>query len=318
MSLKNHAVGLLVKDRWEFTEQTLFSLRFCDHSAAEYDLFVIDNGSDISNFRKLKDWLAKYQLPVKNLFALGTTVSMAKAWNLFLYVSQGYRFRTKIDNDIILAGTKTPLTHKMAAMAKKKMAEMQEQLKEAGGTNPGAIPGRPVLGQAVSKSVKRGKRNRTTKFLGLMQDFGSHSNADLVSLVPISDNTPFGVAYQQVMSARFSGHPFLDGRCMMITKRAFDTCGYFDEKLPRLLEIDYCYRAMVAGLNICYHPQYWIRHIGNEAPTEGITEAQIKVNKAQQRLVQFPATKVQLRSSWQECQVDIRDVAAESKVVRLN
>ena len=64
---RTHALGLLVKNRWNLTQKTLQSLYHTDQLKDSYDLFIIDNGSDPVLSSNLSEWAKTAIIPVKNL-----------------------------------------------------------------------------------------------------------------------------------------------------------------------------------------------------------------------------------------------------------
>ncbi len=96
-----HALGILIKNRWEYTHQTLISLEKSRQDKSTYDLFIIDNDSDQENIRKLKQYAASSTLPIKRLFFI-EDASISIAWNLFLKYAKEYEFKTKMDNDLVI------------------------------------------------------------------------------------------------------------------------------------------------------------------------------------------------------------------------
>lgn len=75
-----------------------------------------------------------------------------------------------------------------------------------------------------------------------------------------------------------TGQAFLFAACMMISKPCFDAVGYFNERLWRGIDIDYCKRAKQKRFTIGYADNYWVVHLA--ARTEGAAIAKRRYRNA--------------------------------------
>ncbi|KKM34280.1 hypothetical protein LCGC14_1565380, partial [marine sediment metagenome] len=107
-----------------------------------------------------------------------------------------------------------------------------------------------------------------TRFLDHMSTFATEHNAGIVSLVACPPNVIFPAMFNELSQKRINGRPYLTGGCMMINKDTFDKLGYFDERIPRKIDIEYTQRAIKNGINLGYHPYFWAIHSGFAQPTE--------------------------------------------------
>lgn len=263
---KSHAVGMVIRNRWDLTRGALDSLTSCQQLNDDYDLFLIDNASDSSTKSNLKKYIKKGKLPVRNLFRLSSEVSISQAYNLFLIMSQDYEYRTKFDNDIILRSTipVQPPSDKPAHVV----------VNESSPADFDPLAGAPrsvgiIKGSKMSKFRQTKKPEVVhTRFLDYMSQFAHEYEVGLVSLLPCTPNVPFNAMLQEASQLSIGGRSFLLGSCMMIAKDIFDQLGYFDERILRKVDIEYSQRALKAGINIGYHPGYWAVHVGYNAPTE--------------------------------------------------
>lgn len=255
---KKHALGMVIQNRWEETAKSLYSIYYSDQHASSFDIYLIDNGSSEENVNKLKDFVKSSLLPVKNLFCIPET-SISKAWNLFLVMTKDYEYRTKYDNDLILQGTMihTKSTHR---------GVLPETLT---GANPGAIPsGPPIKGIGQHHLRTKGIVNHSA-FLQHMEECSTAYNADLIALVPVTPNENFVTMFKECSQRMWKDLPYLFGACMLISKKCFDSIGYFDERLTRRIDVEYTHRALTQKFNIGYHPSYGTTHIGAHNSTEG-------------------------------------------------
>lgn len=276
-----HAVGIVVRDRWDLTYGTLNSLYYADQDKSSYDLYVIDNGSSPEIRAELKNWLSGDLIPFRNLIVLKQGVSIPDAWNLFLGITKDYPYRTKLDNDLVFLGT--PSVNVEPEPPSAQIPDVQPDA----GVNPGAIPSASIIksaGQWVAARHRKmqAKRASHSRFLDHMTEFRERLNADLVALAPVTPGVPFQNTYGKLLQRQENGMPYLVGGCMMISQTVFNTIGYFDEYLPREIDIDYSQRAIEAGYNIGYHDYYWAVHFGNKYPTEGPDMKSQRIQQAKQ------------------------------------
>lgn len=127
---------------------------------------------------------------------------------------------------------------------------------------------------------KEQKQVSTSAFLDHMIAFSEDYNAELVSLVPVSPEGSFYQMFVEVSSRRIDGRPYLFGACMLITKNAFKKLGYFDERIRRRIDVEYSQRAIRNGINIGYHPAYWVKHMGTGLSTDSREERDAKYSEA--------------------------------------
>lgn len=261
---KKFAVGIVVKDRLELTQQTLTSLYYSTQDKNSYDVFLIDNGSRPDTTDFVKDYVNKNLLPIKNTIII-PEVSIPVAWNLFLALSKDYEYRLKFDNDLIIPGT-----IKSVPKIKLKAQDMPSAQK-----NPGCVVSTPFFGHRAKKTVHK-IQSHDSNFLDVMADFGKQFSADVMSLIPVSPGQSFNSMLTECTKKTWKGQSYLFGACMQISKKAFDKLGYFDERLPRRIDIEYSQRAMRHGLNIGYHNSYYVVHPGAGHTTESPGEIQKK------------------------------------------
>lgn len=302
--MRSHCVGVVIRDRIDLTRHTFNSLFYSTQPKDSYDLILIDNGSSKENSGEIKK-LVKL-LPVKNLVVMAET-SVSKAWNLFLALSQDYEYRLKLDNDIVLHNTVKPPTSTAV------------QASSPGETD--ALAGAPrsvsVIKGAGRRTVKRPVNANSSDFLNMMTDFSVEHKTQITSLVPIPPTQVFGVMYKALSESRRNKMPYLIGSCMMISKTAFDKLGYFDERLPRRIDIEYTQRALRNGFNIGYHPYYGTVHLGSDKNTETKEEFQKKQLEANRVELLEPKIEAYSSSQWESVVGLIKEKCNENKVVHL-
>lgn len=310
--MKTYAVGIMVKNRWELTKQTLDSLFHSDQDKNTYDLFIIDNGSDAPNVRNLKDYAKYCGLPIKNIISIPET-TLSEAWNLFLALARNYEYRVKMDNDVILKETLPVITPKKPTGAPNPLDY---------GTNPGSIPtGPPVMGAGVPQ-IAMNRRRLTKKlqshsrFLDHMTEFSKNNQVDVVSLLPVSPTQTFVSMFNAAIRKTWTGLPFLCGGCVMISRPCFEKIGYFHEKLPVRLDIEYSQRAIRNGLNIGYHPYYFITHIGANSHTETNTQRKSK-NQDAIAVEQSSPIETYANSKWEKVVYDIENACIKDTILHL-
>jgi GT2 family glycosyltransferase len=239
-----------------------------------------------------------------------------------LYLTQDYKFRTKIDNDIIFAGTRTPTVVREGVKKMKKKKRLQKEMEESIGGGPDGpgynMPREPS--RAGSGFTKRTYKpvpfRRGTEFLYHLVDFHRESGADMVSLVPLSPENSFIDEHKKACTNLFMDAPYLRGGCVMITKAGFDKCGYYNEKIERMGDLDYSRRIMKAGLNIGYHPRYWVQHNGHELYTEGPNLASTRQQMARHYMENTP-TVINMGTKWEKKGKAILAAAAKTDIVNI-
>ena len=309
--MTDFALGIVIRDRWDLTRQTLDSLSFCDQPRDSYDIFLIDNGSSEENRGNLKNYLKSSTLPYKSIIFLPEN-SISKAWNLFLALSRHYDYRVKYDNDLVLPNT----------------ISVQQEVNPGApnpsdyGTNPGAIPsGAPRVGvgaarAAIQRRKEMKKLKSHTAFLNHMLDFATENNVHLTSLVPVSPELTFLAMYRAVISRQWAGLPYLFGACMMISRKCFEKIGYFHEKMDRRIDMEYSQRAVKNGMNIGYHPFYGVIHTGAHETTES---AELVKMKQQKSIVTEKENPIETysNSQWENCIESIEFESAKHRFLTL-
>jgi len=310
---KRHALGLLVKDRWTCTEKVLHSLRFSELKSKEYDLFIIDNGSTLGTRASLKSWLATHSLPLKNMFFISES-SIGTAWNLFLIMTRDYAYRTTMDNDLVLF--QTPVLSDAPVVSSPR--PIDENGPGDYGTNPGApVGGKPVMGAMAKPKPKKASIPADSRFLTGMEKFGREVNAELVCMIPVAGTDRFLNSYIAVHNNQFLGLPYLVGGCIQISKKCFESVGYFDENLLSCVHLDYSQRTLKCNMNIAYFERYGILHFGANQPT---CDQRLKRNNDALSMKYLQERELEnqlLGTSWSDVEDKIRAAAEKSTVVRL-
>lgn len=323
MALPRHCVGIVCRNRWDQTYQTLMGLYYSDQSKSDYDLYLIDNASDARTRDELKNFASGGLLPVKNLYSLATETSISHAWNLFLALTQKYKYRTKLDNDMVMLRTVTPSSKpKRDDITKPFPAEVDPL---AGAPRSGAVIGGVNSPSSrihrAAGSIHGGdsasKFNQAhSKFLDHMEYFATENQIDLMAFVPVPPQQTFQDASNSAHTREFFGRPFLAGGCLMISKHAFDVLGYFDENFPRRIDVEYTQRAIKNKLNLGYHPNYWAVHIGAAVDTDSANDKQIKTELAN-KLLQSNLPAGRRPSKWENVIYKVASASKNNKIVNL-
>lgn len=302
-----HAVGLLVKDRWELTQQTLESIYYSDQPKATYHLYIIDNGSNEDTSSKLKEYVQSGLVPVKNLIHIpGTTIPVA--WNLFFMLASDYSFVTKLDNDVILHNTLRPPAQKRPSNV----------------SSPDEAD--PLAGAPRSKGIVRGvgqtRRSRRfapeeikshSAFLQHMEEFGREYNVGLVGLVSVPPKGSFSKMFSEITAKTHEERPFLASGCIQISRDAFQKLGYLDERLVQNSFRDYSQRAIRTKINIGYHPYYGLLHAGAPHPTKiAVTQQQFQEAELALKSPQDTAS-----TQWLEYESAIKSMCEKHKIVSI-
>ena len=325
---KKHAVGILVCGRYSLTEMVLMSLYYSDQSKDDYDLFLIDNASDRETQQELRAFCGNGMLPIRNLFILPVQASISQAWNLFLAVTQDYEYRTKIDNDMVMLGTVTPPSKP------KKRGGVPESHPDEVDPLGGAPRSVSIVGgvnspvsrlQTRSSSIYGGTApndgldsgGKHSRFLDHLEGCAKEFNTDLTALAPIGPKSVFPAVLDALNKQSFEGRPFLLGAFMMISRRAFETLGYFDERLPRRESIEYSQRAIKSRLFVAYHPEYWAVHIGQNKDTVDVSLTETQESFAIRVMQEQPLSSPKASSVWTKVSRRILDSASKNKIVNL-
>lgn len=308
--MRNHAVGIVVRDRWSLTQKTLQSLYHTDQLKESYDLYLIDNGSDPVISNDLKEWTNSGIIPVRNLIKTNA-LPLGAAWNLFLSITDDYQFRTKIDNDLIFANTP------VAAQPFERTGRMPHKASPGdAGVNPGAPK---VASFVMGGGVKvQQKKNRShTCFLQHIEDAFSESKLGICAIPPVPVGVTMAAAMPQLGNKRWRDNPVLYGACMSISKDTFSKLGYFDEALPSHIDWEYSQRAMGAGINVGYTPEYCVIHLGETNPTRSPSDIQKAEMEAKMLGGQIPFKRDFVHSKWEQVASKILKAAKASHVVNL-
>lgn len=308
---RNHCVGIVVKDRWDLTQKTLQSLYHTDQLKDSYDLYIIDNGSDPIVSNDLKEWTLSSIVPVKNLIKT-KHLPLAAAWNLFLSITTEYPFRTKLDNDLIFANT--PVAAKPFERSERGLPHSASP--GDAGTNPGAPQVAAFIvgaGTKVSQRIHKGH----TCFLQHIEDTVTNSSLGICAIPAISVGRTLTDEMPILANKRWRDTPVLVGGCMAITKKTFDRLGYFDERLPCHIDWEYSQRAMGAGINVGYTPDYCVIHLGENNPTCSPSVIQEQDMTAKMIGSQIGFKREFVHSKWEQVIPRIIKAAAKSSVVNL-
>lgn len=308
--MKKHAVGIVVKDRWSLTQKTLQSLYHTDQLKDSYDLYIIDNGSDPVISNDLKEWTKSAIVPIKNLIKT-KPLPIAAAWNLFLSLTTEYSFRTKLDNDVIFANT--PIAAKPFERSDRGLPHSASP--GDAGTNPGAPQVASFVVGAGAKIKK--KANSHTCFLQHIEDAISESKLGICAIPAVGIGRTLADAMPVIGAMRWRNAPLLVGACMSITKKTFERLGYFDESLPCHIDWEYSQRAMGAGINVGYTPEYCVIHLGETNPT-----CQPSVIQEQELAAKMIGSQIEFKrafvsSKWEQVILKIQKAAHKSNIVNL-
>jgi len=313
---KKYCICIVVQNRWNFTKACFDSLGFCDQSPDTYDVLVVDNGSDSETTTRLRQWAESSQLPLKNIFCI-RKVTMPVAFNLAFLMAKDYDYRIKLDNDIVLHDTPMEIVKKASKAGEKPKPTLSPL---DGCTDPNMLIGvtaSTVMG-AHSKPMKRHGRGgpSSSAFLDLLETFSVENSIGITALIPAEPTKPPGAKYKECLSLKEGGASYLIGGCMMIDKPSFDKLGYFNETIPRKIDVEYSQRALANGINIGYHPKYWSQHIGNNLDSDTPEEKQKSVVIAnnvlnQSRNLGYMSTR------WQKAEDKILRAAADNLIVQL-
>lgn len=311
MAQRKHCVGIVCKDRWDLTQKTLQSLYHTDQLKDSYDLYLIDNGSDSVISNELKEWTQTSIVPVKNLIKT-KTLPIAAAWNLFLALTTEYPFRTKLDNDLIFANT---------PVAAKPFERSQRGLPHSAspgdaGTNPGAPQVASFIVGGGAKVQKKTHRGHTC-FLQHIEDAVSTSDLGICAIPAVSIGRAMADEMPILGSKRWRDNPILVGGCMSITKATFDRLGYFDEQLPCHIDWEYSQRAMGAGINVGYTPEYCVIHLGESNPTCSPSVVQEQDLRAKLIGSQIEFKRNFVHSKWEQVMPKIVKAASKSSILNL-
>lgn len=311
---RKHALGIVVKDRWDLTQKTLQSLYHSDQIKDSYDLFIIDNGSTEEVSLDLKAWTQSSIVPVKNLIKTNG-MGIGPAWNLFLALTTDYPYRTKLDNDLIFANT--PVADKPFERSERGLSYRTGEGPGDVGINPGAIPTASTVMGAGHRTRKTANNQNHTCFLQHLEDNIRESSLGICALPPVSPGQTLVNTMPRLASVQWRGHPVLYGGCMMITKQTFETLGYFDDILPRHIDWEYAQRAMAHGINIGYTPQYCVIHLGEASPT--VSVPQFEQNEITSKMI---GSKLELKrefvhTKWEKVRPKILKALSKSMVVNL-
>lgn len=307
--MKPHAVGILVKDRWEFTQKTLESIYYSDQPKSTYDVYLIDNGSNADNSSKLKEYVNSGLVPIKNLLHI-PQASIPVAWNLFLMVTKDYPFRTKMDNDLILHDTlKRPAEKPPPNVATPAKADPMAGAPKSMGIIRG-------IGQhRKARTFQAGEIKPHTAFLQHMEEFGSQNSVGIVALVSVPTNSNFVNTFRIVTRRVHKNRSYLQSACIQISKVALKTLGYLDERLIKDCFREYSQRALRMKVNIGYHPYYGLTHVGFTSPSVFAQVSQKHVHLAEQ--ADDNPTETKLETAWFKYRDQILHQCNSHKIVTI-
>lgn len=309
--MRTHALGIVVKNRWNLTQKTLQSLYHTDQLKDSYDLYIIDNGSDPAMSNDLKEWTRTAIVPVKNLIKT-KELPIAAIWNLFLSITTEYPFRTKLDNDLIFANT--PVAAK--PFERSHMGMPHGASPGDAGTNPGAPKVASFIVGAGAKIQQKSHRGHTC-FLQHVEDAITNSNLGICAIPPVSVGMTMADAMPFLGNKRWRDSSLLVGGCMTITKKSFQRLGYFDENLPCHIDWEYSQRAMGAGINVGYTPDYCVIHLGESDPTCPPSVLQEHDLHAKMVGSQISFKREFVHSKWEQINQKISKAIAKSSIVNL-
>jgi len=149
-----------------------------------------------------------------------------------------------------------------------------------------------------------------------MVKFSNDNNVDIAGLVPVIPSQTFASIHSEFIHARVNSQPYLCGSCMMITKKVFDTIGYFDERLSRCSDVEYSQRALRHGFNIGYHPVYGVTHIGFGNNTKDSKTIEQEAIVSRQIMTDTPIEKF-ANSAWEPYCDKIRSASTKNTVLRM-
>lgn len=322
--MPTHCVGMLIQNRWDLTHNALMSIYYSDQPKGSYDLFLIDNASDQENVEQLKDFVNSGLVPVKNAYFFANETSISRAWNLFLALTQDYDYRVKFDNDLVLMKTITPSTEPKSdsPIPDSNPAEVDPL---AGAPRSGTIIGgvNSPTSRLQSRTAGIGTRNKlysvsdnSSRFLDHLTGFSKEYEVDVAALAPVPPKSIFPSTMQDLSNREFGGRSYLMGGCMQISKKAFDVLGYFDERLPRRIDLEYSQRAIRNKINIGYHPDYWVVHMGANQPTDEKAVRDQKIALATSIIQQQPITSY-ANSQWEKVLRQIQKASMKYKIVNV-
>ena len=309
------AIGILIRNRWDLTSNTLMSLYYSSQSKNTYDVFIIDNKSDDSNVKQLKKFVSSELLPIKNVYLLSEEMSIPQCWNLFMGLTYDYSERIKIDNDIVLLKTIVP----SSSSDKKNIIDGPAGVDPlSGAPRSGSIIGGITLNSTSATGGIHYKKSDgvpgNSNFIQHMKLFSKENGVEIVSLLPVPPDGLFVNMFNEMIGRKINGRNFLLGGCIQISKKAYDKLGYFDERLSRQIDIEYTQRAIRKGINIGYHPSYWVVHMGAGHPTEPNDQYQIKMASSL-RSMETPIEKT--TTIWEPVWRQIYLSSKKSKIVNI-
>ena len=303
---------MVIKDRWPLTYGTLNSLYYSDEEKHGYDLFFVDNGSSPENFNNLKKWLSSGLLPFKGLVRLEKEIPIAEAWNIFLALSRGYDFRIKLDNDLVFLGTPAV---SWSVLSSKNFGKPPTPSPGDVGTNPGS-PKVAGFIKGIGDFGRRGRKKTQAVhscFIQHLEECAIKSNAEVIALAPVPGNAPFPKIVQELAGQQYKGTSFLIGGCMMVTKKCFDQIGYFDERLPRRIDMEYSLRAVKSGFNIAYHDRYYVVDMGlQNTDSDAASKYQMATG-----ILDKQGLKDYCSSKWSIVAPNIESALEENKIVNI-
>lgn len=311
--MSTHAVGLICNTPFDLTQKSLQSLLLSDQPKTSYDFFIIDNTGNEKHNRQIKNWVHSQVAPVKALIVLGKTIKASKAWNLFFNLAQDYDYRTKIDSGVVLYGTPVALG------PVEKTKPVRGPSPGDSGANPGSIPS-ASMPMGASSGIK--VRERVVKnsvhscFLSHLTDCINTTGVGIASLVPLQEKQNFMDACKVLGAKNWRGAPCLVGKCLMVGKTVFDKVGYFDERLPHFVDLEYSQRCMGNAINVGYAANYWaLDFAANAVPIDVLKKNELLANQVVQTDRGFCRDK--LASQWMTIEDKLHKQISSSVIINM-
>jgi len=242
-----------------------------------------------------------------------------------LSMTKDYDYRLKLDNDIVMLKTVTPPAKIGSDGSPVPDSSPAEVDPLSGSPRSGAIIGgvNSPTSRLHSPSVGIGSRGKksfvsdnSSRFIDHLTGFAEANAVDLTALVPVPPTMAFPSAFNEAVNRTLDGRSYLAGACMLISKKAFELLGYFDERLDKRIDIEYSQRAIRNRINIGYHPSYWSIHIGAREPTDEKAVRDQKYAIATQIMQSQPIPNYS-DSTWEKVLRQIKKSSQKHKIVNI-
>ena len=311
VAMREFAVGILCKDRFELTQKTLLSLYYSNQPYETYDLYLIDNGSGPYAKQRLKEWVSANLLKVKNIF-FTNDLYPSRSWNLFLNITKDYPYRLLLDNDIVFHNTSVAST----APPRRSVSAGVTSGGDVG-ANPGCVPSASIVKGVGHFTRKKSISAPDSCFLDILKDSCSKQNAGICSLAVLLPGQTFSATLAHLSLQRFRDRPFVKGGCMFISKECFDRIGYLDDRLFTHYDVQYSQRALLNSINITYATTYCAYHLGHDQPT---VDPAILQNKEAESLNIIDSEELDrnfVHTAWEKVEKKIRKKIADHSLVHV-